>query len=121
MPPEQCLEDNRDNTKPKDQPYWSSEQLTYLEDNSAMHSYCHDDNDLEEFWPSFFDAFFALWPEGQNIEERKHNIKGWFEAKRTTSTDWIPYIPFELVLASFAAQEGIIKETPTLEKHDKGK
>jgi hypothetical protein len=24
-------------------------------------------------------------------------------------------------LASFAAQEGIIKETPTLEKHDKGK
>ncbi|KAG2138232.1 hypothetical protein BD769DRAFT_1663808 [Suillus cothurnatus] len=83
-----------------------------------MHSYCHDDNDLEEFWPSFFDTFFALWPEGQNIEERKHNIKGWFEAKRTTSTDWISYIPFELVLASFAAQE---EQEVAIEKAKKGR
>jgi hypothetical protein len=48
-------------------PYWSSEQLEYLDDNSAMYSYCYKDDDLIEFWPSFFEAFFACWPEHQTL------------------------------------------------------
>ncbi|KAG2099573.1 uncharacterized protein F5147DRAFT_655770 [Suillus discolor] len=108
----------RTDMPPESDPYWTSEQLKWMEDQVAMYSWCYEDNDLLLFWPLLFEVFFACWPQRQALladipesqvltDEQHHTlskaedyckmrIKTWLEYKRTLSSAWIPYVPFPM-------------------------